>query len=289
MELHWGWLVVIYLFLGGLGAGAFIASYAAEKGWLGNLPGLKEAGYYLSGPAVALGTVLLVFDLGQGLKKPWLIAGMLLNFQSVMTWGVWIISAFIIISLLVAFMAAKGKAAPEAVKTLGVLAALGTATYTGLLLSVIEAVPFWATALMPIIFLVSALSTGLSAVILLGEALAKGSGDVTPSSRIHTALIAAELALLTIYLLPLYGGSGHPTAVQAAIDLVIGPFAPIFWGLFIFAGLLAPLSVFAHNTFRTNKMPHWAVLLSDAGVLTGGLCLRYLVLALAYPMWNGIF
>jgi len=29
---HWGWLIAIYLFLGGLGAGAYLTSFAAEKG-----------------------------------------------------------------------------------------------------------------------------------------------------------------------------------------------------------------------------------------------------------------
>ena len=41
MEQHWGWLIVIYLFLGGLGAGAYLTSFAASKGYLGNAPALR--------------------------------------------------------------------------------------------------------------------------------------------------------------------------------------------------------------------------------------------------------
>lgn len=69
MEQPWRWLIVIYLFLGGLGAGAYLTSFAAGKGWIGNSPALQRAGYFIATPIVALGTILLVFDLGQGLKK----------------------------------------------------------------------------------------------------------------------------------------------------------------------------------------------------------------------------
>ncbi|MBC2724152.1 MAG: polysulfide reductase NrfD, partial [Desulfosporosinus sp.] len=37
---HWGWLIAIYLFLGGLGAGAYLTSFAAEKGLLGKTTNL---------------------------------------------------------------------------------------------------------------------------------------------------------------------------------------------------------------------------------------------------------
>jgi len=68
---HWHWLIVIYLFLGGLGAGAYLTSFAAEKGWLGSNSHLKRVGYLIAAPIVAIGTILLVFDLGQGLHKPY--------------------------------------------------------------------------------------------------------------------------------------------------------------------------------------------------------------------------
>ncbi|WP_366123908.1 NrfD/PsrC family molybdoenzyme membrane anchor subunit, partial [uncultured Campylobacter sp.] len=37
VQTTWGWLIVIYLFLGGLGAGAFLCSALAYKGFLGSL------------------------------------------------------------------------------------------------------------------------------------------------------------------------------------------------------------------------------------------------------------
>jgi formate-dependent nitrite reductase membrane component NrfD len=51
---------------------------------------------------------------------------------------------------------------PEGLTWAGAVLALATGTYTGLLLAVIKAVPFWSTGIMPLLFVVSALSTGLS-------------------------------------------------------------------------------------------------------------------------------
>jgi len=163
MHLHWGWLIVIYLFLGGLGAGAYITSYAARRGWLGNSPALQRAGYYMAAPIVAFGTLLLVFDLGQGLRKPWLLIGLLRNFtSSVMTWGVYILALFICVGLLIAVLVFLKKDLPKVLEHIGAVLALATCAYTGLLVAVVEAIPFWNTYFMPLLFVASALSTGLS-------------------------------------------------------------------------------------------------------------------------------
>ncbi|MDR0841884.1 MAG: polysulfide reductase NrfD, partial [Acidobacteriota bacterium] len=70
MNTHWSWLIIIYLFLGGLGAGTYLASLAAEKGLFGRNSALGRTGYFIAPPIVALGTLLLLFDLGQGIRKP---------------------------------------------------------------------------------------------------------------------------------------------------------------------------------------------------------------------------
>ena len=140
MEMHWNWLVVTYLFLGGLGAGAYLTSFAAELGWLGNNSGLKRMGYYIAGPIVGLGTLLLVFDLGQGFYKPWLLVRLVTNFSSVMTWGTIVLAVFILVGLLKGYLTYKNEAVPGAVTWAGAILAVATGGYTGFLISVIEAI-----------------------------------------------------------------------------------------------------------------------------------------------------
>ena len=67
MQTVWEWLPAIYLFLGGLGAGAFLVAATLEfsgKREEFDLCPITLAGAILPGPLVALGTVLLIFDLG---------------------------------------------------------------------------------------------------------------------------------------------------------------------------------------------------------------------------------
>ena len=72
-EHHWGWLIAIYLFLGGMGAGSFLIASVFE------LSGIRYehdfcpttmAGAGVSGPLLLVGTFLLIFDLGAGLREP---------------------------------------------------------------------------------------------------------------------------------------------------------------------------------------------------------------------------
>jgi formate-dependent nitrite reductase membrane component NrfD len=315
MHLHWGWLIVIYLFLGGLGAGAFLTSFAAGKGWLGKSPALQRVGYLIAGPVVAIGTALLVFDLGQGLKKPWLLIGLLMNPSSVMTWGVYILSAFISIGLVVGYFSLKKKDAPKILVNIGAVLALATCAYTGLLLSVVKAIPFWNTFLMPALFIVSALSTGLSITMMVAHGVEKGlSADEKKVTKIHLGLVGAEIILVAALLGTMLSGSNGKVAASSANMLISGSLAIPFWAVFVGLGLVAPLLVSLYGLKKLSPaqggfsvQPDFVpavsegaaaiegahgvtnvLLLSDAAVVVGGFVLRYLVIFAAIPIWNGI-
>lgn len=311
-ELHWGWLIVIYLFLGGLGAGAYLTSYAANNGWLGKSPALQRVGFFLAAPIVAIGTALLVFDLGQGLKKPWLLIGLLSNFSSVMTWGVYILSAFIMIGLVVAFFAWKKKDIPKILMHLGAFLALATGMYTGLLVAVVKAIPFWNTLVMPVLFVVSALSTGLSITTIVGHLLEKGlHTDEHKVTKMHMVLVATELVVIAIFLGLMLSGSNGEVAKTSAEMLISGSLAIPFWGVLIGLGLVLPLLVFVFGLKKLapskgGSQPEHVpaaregaaaleahgmtktLLLCDAAVVIGGFVLRYVVIFAAIPIWDGI-
>ncbi|QGG48277.1 NrfD/PsrC family molybdoenzyme membrane anchor subunit [Heliorestis convoluta] len=283
----WGMLVVVYLFLGGLGAGAFLTSYGAEKGYLGNIAGLTKAGYLIAAPAVAIGCVLLLFDLGQGLIKPWLILGMLTNFSSVMTWGFYILSLFVLVAIARLYFQWKNIEAPSLLLSAGAILAIATAIYTGFLLSVVKAVPIWNNHIIPFIFLASALSTGLSATMLLAHGITKTVAETSKVDKAHFYIIAAEAVLLFVYITMAISGLQGLVAQQSAQMILFGSLAPLFWGLFMIAGIVVPLAIFAHNSFRHQKLSHNWVLSGDVAVIVGGFALRYLIIAAALPAWSG--
>lgn len=307
---HWGWLIAIYLFLGGLGAGAYLASFAAEKGLLGKPTNLHRVGYYISAPIVALGALLLIFDLGQGLKKPWLIINMFLNFSSVMTWGIYIVTAFIFVAFIKAYFVWKKKQASSVLSYVGAILALSTAAYTGLLLAVLQGVPFWNSYLMPILFVVSALSTGLSLIALLAHFFEKHQAHQHRVFQVHLWLVSMEIIVVMAFFALIYSGSQGAVAKLSANLLLTGSLALPFWILFVIVGLIGPLVFYVQQSrSQTNTMPLLSpnmresaqqregnssaknqnmLLLSDGAVLVGGLTLRCLIVFAALPVWSGL-
>lgn len=308
---HWGWLIAIYLFLGGLGAGAYLSSFAAEKGLLGKSSNLNRVGYYVSAPIVALGALLLITDLGQGLKKPWLIINMFLNFSSVMTWGIYILTAFIFAAFIKAFFVWKKRQAPDVLSYVGAILALATAAYTGMLLAVVQGVPFWNSYLMPVVFVVSALSTGLSLTSLLAHFFEKHQVHEVRVSQVHLGLVSAEIIALAAFFALIYSGSQGAVAKMSANLLLTDSLALPFWLFLVVIGLVGPLAFYVLQS-RDNKsysMQNLSenvnsqgevtvgigkakngsiLLLCDGAVMIGGFTLRCLIVFAALPVWNGL-
>lgn len=256
----------------------------------------------MAGPAVAFGTLLLVFDLGMGRREPWRLVYLYLNWASPMTWGTWILTLFIPVALLHA-LAVTGALAPRwerlvapvrracvraqsALKVAAGVLALAAAIYTGVLLSVPPSFPLLSSWLLPVLFLVSALSTGLSAAVVVGHLKARRQRielDLHPWSRIHIGLVVLELGVLLAWLAV---GSASRAGSASVQLLVSGALAPVFWVVVVVAGLIGPVLAFVVETAKRGQSPRLA-LAGEAGVLAGGLALRYLVLLAAVPVLVG--
>jgi len=307
-EQHWGWLIAIYLFLGGMGAGSFmIAALVELTGFRYKFKYCPTAlvGAGVSGPLILIGTVLLILDLGAGLREPWRILFMFTNFSSVMTWGIWILSLFIPIAFLYGFVELlhvypqildwsrkKLSFLPETLPyrsikrvlcSVGMVLAVSTALYTGVLLSVVEAVPLWATPILPILFLVSAVSTGMGLCIDLAATLAVP--DVHSRFKnlpvIHMAVIILEVALLALLLYTAFNQGGE---AAASVELIVsGPGAAVFWVLVIGFGMLLPFLIHGNALVR-HKHGFLSSILAGVGIVIAGLFVRYLVVAAAVPL-----
>ncbi len=301
MQSVWNWIIAIYLFLGGLGAGAFlVAAYFELSGQRAKLDFCPTTlvGATLSGPLVGIGALLLIFDLGAGMREPLRIFYMFANGTSVMTWGIWILCGFIPLALIygvLELLDTYGKAgqgsrlriAKRVAAAVGSLFAVGTALYTGVLLSAVgPALPFWSTSLgvpiLPLLFLVSAVSTGVALTLLLSDTLA--SGDRQPETNrlplVHLVLIVLEVALLALLLITALGQGGP--AAAAAEALTAGSNSLPFWLLFVVPGLVVPLVALA--VAKVGKHSRVLTLVEGVCILAAGLVLRYLVLVSGFSV-----
>jgi polysulfide reductase chain C len=316
MQITWSWLPAIYLFLGGLGAGSFLIAAGME--WSGQQyqrPFCPTAlvGSTVSGPLLLLGTVLLIFDLGAGLREPWRIFYMFTHFRSVMTWGIWILSLFIPLCFLYGFLELmevyprvwRGlfvrrfpplrrlplRRIKHLVAGVGSVFAVGTAIYTGVLLSAVgPSMPFWSTPvaswlsipMLPVLFLVSALSTGMGLTIDLSATLALPSIHrmLKNLPAIHLALIGAEAVLIGVLLVVALGQGG--AAAQSARFIIAGPLSIAFWLGVVLVGLVYPFVVHAYAV-GAGRHSIASGLGSGAGLIIAGMCLRYIIIASGVP------
>lgn len=287
---HWGWIIAIYLYLAGMGAGSYMIGtvmnwfvHPSRIVTVWGLPIDLARAALLWGPIlVAIGAPFLILDLG--IKKRFLYA--CLNPGTS-----WVARGFIILSIFILFglvLLIKSVLPLEylhsesgfwlIVEGIAFVFAFGTALYTGILLKATKSIPLWNTYFLPLLFLISALSTGSMAIILS----TLGSGLLThdaPALNILTIgeqiLVVIEGITLYLYLSRRYRASEQ--GKDSVRLLLFGEKKFIFWGGivllgFIFPFILESIAVFSHGNV-------WLIFSSGVILLCGGFFLRLGVLS----------
>lgn len=291
--LHiWGWEIPVYLFLGGMAAGAMILSSLLALRRTERSPTVRWL--TLAAPAlVSVGMGALFLDLAHKLYV-WRFY-LAFRWTSPMSWGAWILVVVYPVTVLFAVSSLDGAQRARASALLGRLglsrllealrdltagreralawvhlgtgAALGV--YTGILLSTLGARALWSSALLGPLFLVSGLSTGAALFLLFPVAEEERKYLV----RWDMLAIGLELLLLLLVILGLATGGA---AGQAAVGLLLGgPFTAQFWTLVVVGGLAAPALLETLESRFHYRVTAVAPLL----VLVGGLALRWILVA----------
>ncbi len=293
-QKEWNEIIAIYLYLAGMGAGSFVIGALID--WLGVkinpsfFPSFNLLGYTLNlskvpilwGPImVAIGAPFLILDLG----IKWRFMYACLNPRT--SWvarGFLILSIFIILGLalfvksVLPFEWLHGESSlwriPEII---AFVFALATAVYTGILLKATKSVPLWNTYFLPLLFLVSALSTGSMAIILS----TLGTGLFSHDAGALKVLMGGEQILVVIegIVLYLFLSRRYRAAEQGKDSvrlLLFGEMRLIFWGGVVFLGFIFPVVLENIASF----FPGNAALIFTAGILLlfGGFFLRLGVL-----------
>ena len=288
-EPIWNSIIAWYLFLAGLGGGAYVS--AAFLRWRHpEAVNMIRIGRVIAPVVVIVGLCLLMFDATAGLHNPLRFALLLTNFGSVMTWGVVFLGGFTILALIGAGLDLAKRRVPLWLDIAAAVFGVCVAVYTGCLLGVCKTFPLWNNALLPILFLVSAMSTGMAAVLCV--AIFRHPEEfnrVGVFKKFHFCLPIIELVLVAS-LLFVTASNASPAGWESVMNLVGGDCALAFWFLFILVGLVLPTALetwllfFSPKEFEESPKAHWISFASDAGVLVGGFVLRLLVLVAAMPL-----
>ena len=283
----WGPLIAWYLFLAGASAGAFLTAAFVEAKYPDSVK-MRVAGRIIAPVFLAIGLVMLIFDAEAGLHNPLRFVWLIANPGSVMTLGVYFICVFMPVALVSALLEVLKKPVPKWLTWIGVVAAFAVAAYTGFLLGVVKAYPLWNNAVLPILFVVSALSAGLAATSLVGLLVDRERFEqMWLIKKSHVILSAIEMVVLATMLIIVSAGSVEGAA--SVQSLVMGHYAPALWGGIVLLGLVAPFLIEGYPVFNTKRvetsMTSMAVsIIGEAGVLVGGFLLRLLVVLAALPV-----
>jgi formate-dependent nitrite reductase membrane component NrfD len=327
IHFHWDWIVVIYLFLAGISAGAFAISSLAYFIGKETHERIVRIGAYIAPFPVLIGTLCLIYDL----ERPHLFWKLFLTFQpsSVMSLGAWLLLLFSLVSFLHFYLwlpdhfdflallqwlphrfaemniikAIKSNSFLGSwrrenllqwrgwVALIGILLSICVGIYTGVLLGAVVARPFWNNPILPLLFLLSAMKTGIASILLVGffligfKKMKQEEMDASELLIHFTDLILVVLCIIAVFLF-IFGLCVSTKSSCEAVKLIMGgEFTLPFWLLVVGVGMLLPLAIevyelIPHYNRHAEPSGHspWISVIFATSVLVGGFALRYVVI-----------
>jgi molybdopterin-containing oxidoreductase family membrane subunit len=250
----WGLWIAIYFHGVGIAGGAFVV---AALGYILNLPGFRH-------PAALRAAIVLAFaSMIPALMAVWLDLGHMErafsiltspSFTSMMAFNAWMYNAFMGVAALCWFISYRrqGSGWLKPLLCLGVLIAIVFPSQSGAFFGVVDAKPYWHSALMPIMFLASAITAGSAMLLLIrgiiGVDSPAGHGDATPEafvaalSRLRKVVLAGLIAYFLFefaeFSIVLWNTQTHAPAIELVL---FGPYWWVFWIIHLAIGGVAPL------------------------------------------------
>ncbi len=281
-QTAWGWMIAVYLFLGGLGGaiGAISSYFALIK---------KEDHPVLFGLSTLLGIGLVNFGgvfLLIHMLKPWFAFFVWIHPSSWIFWGASFILIYSItgaiwgLSLIASHINFPFSHIFKSLKTstqniLGFISGvmgLLTAVYTGLLLSTAPAIPLWSNPGFPVLFMVSALSTATAYFMLVSP-----SHIAHENEKLDITLLGLEISIITAFFNYLFISSAVGKVIIHKMFSSVG-----FMGFFVILGLITP---FILEIYAIKKHSKPMVVLASFLVLMGGFLLRFYILKFGYYVY----
>jgi protein NrfD len=286
--IPWTWQIALYLWLAGMAGGAYCAAFLADRASGRKQKELLQIATWIGVPMVLLGAALLTLELGQGLRFWHLFTEFFtLSPMSIGSWLllIWAAVGVVLIALWFAeaFESVERQAglfarvaswlrplvpATEVLLWVAFVLSILLVAYTGVLLSATNQ-PLWSeTWLLPALFVVSAISTGIAALIV--AVLLRRRTSVRALNllgRIDPVVTLVELVTLVAFLI----GLGATRTV-----ITTGTLGVFFWGGAVLIGVLVPLGLGLRARVRGKESGYEALLAALWSIL-GGLVLRAVI------------
>ncbi len=288
---HWDWRVAADLFLGGAGVGAFLFAVGLDAAFHGRYRRMTQTAAWLAPVLVIAGLLFLVAKLGAPLH----LWATFTHFAPTapLWWGGIFQTLFVAGGL---WYAVKWRREDPASghRRLGLAItpiAVIVGAYHGLLLAAVVARPLWNTGPTVVAALLSFVSTGIAAVMLVHLARMKVAGRLVPGEPLErllddlravrtilTATLVLLLGTLFLWWLSLKFGVLQDRHALAAANEAHGV---LFWSLGVGLGIVLPLLLGAVAVWRgpgaNRTLEIRAIVVTSVFILIGGFVFRLAV------------
>ncbi|MEC4271819.1 NrfD/PsrC family molybdoenzyme membrane anchor subunit [Adlercreutzia sp. R25] len=284
----YGTLVIAYLFLGGAAGGTFLVMAAWSLTLHRALPHrsaparrefriLRGRAYAVATAALAAAMLCLLWDLDYPERALTIFTAAR---PTVLTFGACVLAALLGVGLLLTlvnlfhlrFFSGRVKRVLDCLCALLAIAVMG---YTGVFLYSNVGIAFWHTFFLVGLFFCSALSSGLSAVLLVdyfAQSETKLLHAVRPLQKAHLACLAVELVFMVAFTGATWANPYAASSLSALLSEAVLPTALVgAAGL----GIVVPFALESYALLRKEQR---AIPVSDFVCLIGAFCLRWTVI-----------
>ena len=164
-------------------------------------------------------------------------------------------------------------AAETVFKVLAGILAFGVAIYSGFVVGFVSAIKLWNSAIIPILYVISGLTSGLAVLVLasFGEST---STLLSIANYLLAALVVYAVFVAIYFWVATYGSE---TARDSAVRVLKGNIAPAFWLGVVLMGIILPIILVAPFSLTDNTSPV-AFGIASVCAIIGGVMLRYVIL-----------
>ncbi|WP_088189660.1 NrfD/PsrC family molybdoenzyme membrane anchor subunit [Desulfosporosinus sp. FKA] len=252
--ISWGIYIFTFAFFVKLSAGGLIVASSAEVFGIRALKPLARLGVLTAASSILVAGISIIPDLG----KPSRILNLIIhpNWSSPLIWDVTIISCYFVLAALELWLMYHGINSFKKQKQLKVLAYIGLPaafalhSITGWIFGLQIARPFWNSAIMAPLFVVSAILSGTALITIIIWLLQKYAGvefaeDTWGKLRGLMAIsLAIDLFFLFCEYVTILWGNVPKDILALKMILPGGNFAVLFWLEWVVGGII-PLILFA--------------------------------------------
>ena len=272
-----GTLIAIYFYLTGLSAGSFIISTLSYGFGFVRFKPLGKIGIVIATLLLVAAPMFLLAHSGQRLRVWHLFV--YLRLSSPITWGSFLLILYPINCIIYAFFMFKGnKRLTRIFGLTGIPLALMVHGYTGFILAFGKARPLWNSSIMPLLFLVSAMVSGIAMMMIVSVVRDR---FFTKDRVINTDILSGLATMLgwclvfdlflTVCEVVVHSIS-HLGAQESTALLLSGSFAGLFLVVENLVGKVLPMFVMLSPRAR-RMVP--LLLLASVLVMIGIYTMRY--------------